>query len=194
MSTSGIALFATALGDCGIAWHPHGIDGVQLPEADAAATLARLRRRFPGRAETAMPPAVWHASVGVAALMNGEARDLLEVALDMSTVSGLHRRVYELARRIRPGSTSTYGDLARELGDASLARAVGQALARNPFAPIVPCHRVMAAGGRAGGFSAGGGLATKLRLLQIEGALLGGTPGLFDADGADLSDVPSGPG
>ena len=109
-------------------------------------------------------------------------------SLDMAGVPDFHRRVYELALAIRPGTTLTYGEVARQLGDASLARAVGQALGRNPFAPLVPCHRVLAAGGKAGGFSATGGLAMKLRLLTIEGAPLGaekdGAPGLFDSPGA----------
>lgn len=177
---SGFALFATPLGDCGIAWGPKGIVGVHLPEADRAAALARLRRRFPDFEEAAMPPAVAHAAHGVRGLLAGEQPDLLDVQLDDSGVSEFHRRVYVIARRILPGQTRTYGEVAAELGDKTLARAVGQAMGANPFAPIVPCHRVLAAHGRTGGFSAHGGAPVKLRMLAIEGVWPGGTPSLFD--------------
>src|SRR5207247_4929923 len=113
----------------------------------------------------------------------GEASDLSAVALDMERVSPFHRRVYQVARTIPPGATLSYGDIAAHLGARGLARAVGQALGRNPFAIVVPCHRVLAAGGKAGGFSANGGIATKLRLLGIEGARPAGEAGLLDGDG-----------
>src|SRR5207247_3617490 len=112
----------------------------------------------------------------------GEASDLSAVALDMERVSPFHRRVYQVARTIPPGATLSYGDIAAHLGARGLARAVGQALGRNPFAIVVPCHRVLAAGGKVGGFSANGGIVTKLRLLSIEGAQANGT--LYDGDGA----------
>ena len=114
------------------------------------------------------------------ALLSGERRDLSFVALDMEGVPELHRRVYEVARTIPPGETLTYGEIARRLGDPRQARAVGQALAQNPFAIVVPCHRVLAAGGRTGGFSAPGGTGTKLRILEIEGARARAIPTLFD--------------
>jgi methylated-DNA-[protein]-cysteine S-methyltransferase len=107
---------------------------------------------------------------GVVALLSGEKRDLSAIALDTTEVPEFHRRVYAVARAVPPGSTITYGEIATRLGDPTAARAVGQALGRNPFALIVPCHRVLAAGGNAGGFSASGGATTKLRLLAIEGA------------------------
>ena len=118
---------------------------------------------------------------GVQALLHGEPRDLREVPLDMARLTPFQRRVYALARTIAPGQTRTYGELALELGDVGLSRAVGQALGHNPFAPVVPCHRVLAAGLRAGGFSAQGGATTKLRMLAIEGVWLGGTRPLFDS-------------
>jgi len=177
----GFCVFDTAIGTCGVAWGPEGIVGCQLPEANTAATRARLRQRFPNAREAAPPPDVQRACEGIVALMRGEAVGFEEVQLDLRVVPELHRRVYAAARAIRHGTTRTYGEIAQQLGDTSLARAVGQALSRNGFAPIVPCHRVLAAGGQAGGFSARGGLATKLRLLTIEGAPLGGSPGLFDA-------------
>lgn len=114
------------------------------------------------------------------ALLSGE--DLAapdSVPLDLSRVPPFHARVYEVARTIPPGTTLTYGEIARRLGEPGAARAVGQALGANPFAPIVPCHRVLAAGGGTGGFSADGGVATKRRLLEIEGVHLE-QPALFD--------------
>ena len=108
---------------------------------------------------------------GIQALLRGEARDLQALQLNMARVTPFQRQVYALARTIAPGRTRTYGELAAELGDPRLARAVGQALGHNPFAPVVPCHRVLAAGDRPGGFSAHGGADTKRRLLTIEGAL-----------------------
>ncbi len=176
------ALFDTAIGPCAVAWDGGGarLVGLELPEASAAATRARLLRHV-GAAEPAPPPpAVRTAIEGIQALLRGEPRDLLDIELDMTGVPDFHRRVYAVARRIPPGATRTYGELAAELGDARLARAVGQALGRNPFAPVVPCHRILAAHGRPGGFSAGGGALTKLRMLAIEGAAPGGTASLFD--------------
>ena len=175
----GHTLFDTAIGICGIAWCADAIVAVQLPEATAHATRARLLRGTGPLAETPPPPFVQAAIEGVQALMQGAPRDLCEVPLDMAGVPEFHQRVYAIARRIGPGQTRTYGEVADELGDKALARAVGQALGRNPFAPVVPCHRVLAANGQPGGFSAGGGALTKLRMLAIEGAAPGGTPSLF---------------
>ena len=121
---------------------------------------------------------------GIVALLRGEASDLSAVALDMERVPPFHRRVYEAARTIPPGATLSYGEIAARLGAPGSARAVGQALGRNPFAIVVPCHRVLAAGGKVGGFSANGGVTTKLRLLSIEGARANGSAALFDGDGA----------
>jgi len=170
MTSVGFALFDTAIGACGIAWGPRGIVGVQLPEGDAGATRERMRLRFPALPEAGPPPGVRLACAAIGALLDGEPLDLLDIELDLEGVSDFHCRVYEIARRIPPGRTRTYGDIATELGDKGLARAVGQALGLNPFAPVVPCHRVLAAGGKWGGFSAHGGAASKLRMLAIEGA------------------------
>lgn len=166
----GFALFDTAIGRCGIAWGSHGIVGVQLPGAGEAETRARLRRRFPEAREAAPPAEVRRALDGIAAVLDGEAGDLSAVVLDMDRVPPFNRRVYDVARTIRPGETLSYGELAARLGDRGLARDVGRALGQNPFAIIVPCHRVLAAGGAIGGFSARGGVATKRRLLAIEAA------------------------
>jgi methylated-DNA-[protein]-cysteine S-methyltransferase len=170
MPATGFALFATAIGACGIAWGLRGIAGVQLPEASESATRARMARRFPAWREAEPPPGVRRAIASIQALLEGEALDLMEIELDLEGIGEFHRRVYEITRRIPPGRTRTYGDIAQELGDKSLSRAVGQALGLNPFAPVVPCHRVLAAGGKPGGFSAHGGAASKLRMLAIEGA------------------------
>ncbi|MDR7095488.1 methylated-DNA--[protein]-cysteine S-methyltransferase [Hydrogenophaga laconesensis] len=184
MGEGGHTLFDTAIGVCGIAWEGDVVVAVQLPEADLARTRSRMLKGLPPLPEVRQPPAPVQAAIeGVQALLNGEARDLLEVPLDMARVSPFQREVYALARAIPPGRTRTYGDLATALGDVGLSRAVGQAMGHNPFAPIVPCHRVLAAGGRSGGFSGGSGVPTKLRMLQIERAQIGDSPGLFDGDG-----------
>ncbi len=173
------ALFDTAVGPCAIVWGAAGICGVQLPEADVAATRARIRQRFPEADESAPDEPVAAAVDAIAAMLRGEPNAVDRLALDMRGVPAFHQRVYAVARAIPPGQTLTYGEVATRLGEPGAARAVGQALGRNPFAPVVPCHRVLAAGDKPGGFSASGGVRTKLRLLIIEGAMRG-TPGLFD--------------
>jgi len=180
MHTTTFALFDTAIGRCGIAWGGRGILGVSLPGASDGRTRNRIRQRHPGAVEAAPPADIRQAIDAIVALLGGEPRDLSSLALDMDGVPELHRRVYEIARTIPPGETRTYGEVARRLGDPRQARAVGQALAQNPFAIVVPCHRVLAAGGRTGGFSAPGGTATKLRILEIEGATARAIPTLFD--------------
>ncbi len=173
------ALFDTAIGACGIVWSARGIAGVQLPEADAEATRARVLRRYADAQEATPPEDVRRAIDGIVALLRGEARDLTDIAIDDEAVSAFNRQVYSIARGIPPGATMTYGEIAERLGDKSLARAVGQAMGENPTPIIMPCHRVLAAGGKPGGFSASGGVVTKLRLLTIEGAEPNG-PTLFE--------------
>lgn len=168
----GCTLFETAIGPCALAWNDRGVTGVQLPERHAAATRARIVRRFPDARKGATPLRAQRAVDGIVALLRGEQSDLSTVELDMERVAELDRRVYEIARTIPTGATLSYGDVAVRLGDRNLARDVGQALGRNPFPLVVPCHRVLAAGGKVGGFSANGGITMKLRLLAIEGALL----------------------
>jgi len=180
MMASGFALFDTAIGRCGLAWGERGVAGVQLPEAGERETRARMLQRFPAAGEAAPPPEVKRVIHRIAALLRGEVSDLSAIALDMDEVPAFHRRVYEAARDIPPGMTLSYGDIAARAGAPGAARAVGQALGRNPFPIIVPCHRVLAAGGKVGGFSAAGGVTTKLRLLEIEGAQLGERLTLFE--------------
>jgi O-6-methylguanine DNA methyltransferase len=174
MKALGCTLFDTTIGCCGIAWSGCGVVGVQLPEANKRATRARLLQRFPGAGEAPPPPEVQRALDGIVALLRGEASELSAVALDMDGVPAFHRRVYAVARKIPPGATFSYGEIAARLGTPGAARAVGQALGRNPFAIIVPCHRVLAAGGKVGGFTANGGVTTKRRLLAIEDAHVDG--------------------
>jgi methylated-DNA-[protein]-cysteine S-methyltransferase len=176
--TPNFALFDTVIGWCGVAWSEHGIVGVQLPEGGEQATRSRLRRRFPDAGEAVPPAPVQHVISQIVALLDGERPDLRQAVLDPAAVPDFNRRVYDVARSIPAGSTWTYGEVAERLGDRSLARDVAQALGQNPFPIIVPCHRVMAAGGKTGGFSAPGGVRTKLRLLSIERAQPGG-PALF---------------
>ena len=179
MSEFSFALFETAVGACAIVWSARGIAGVQLPEVDENATRARVLRRFPKASETAPVPAAQIAIDGIVALLRGERRDLSAIVIDDSAITEFNRRVYAIVRQVPPGATITYGEVAEQLGDKTLARAVGQAMGENPTPIIMPCHRVLAAGGKPGGFSASGGIVTKLRLLTIEGAQPGG-PTLFD--------------
>lgn len=179
MTAHAFTLFDTPIGRCGIAWSGRGVAGVQLPEAREVETRARLAERFPQARETLPPPEVKRALDGIVALLNGEASDLSTTALDMDRVSPFDRRVYEIARGIPPGATLSYGEIAALVGAPGAARAVGQALGHNPFPIVIPCHRVLAAGGKPGGFSANGGIAMKLRLLAIEGACVNGQLSLF---------------
>jgi methylated-DNA-[protein]-cysteine S-methyltransferase len=179
MTATGFHLFETAIGCCGIAWGERGITAVLLPERDATATRARLRRRVPAAAEIAPPAEVARAIDDIVGLLAGEARDLSAIALDMERLPAFHRRVYEIARAIAPGATLSYGEIAKRLGEPQEARAVGQALGRNPFPIIVPCHRVLAAGGKIGGFSAPGSIATKRKMLAIEAVHAITAPRLF---------------
>ena len=168
MTTEHFALFGSALGSCGIVWNERGIIGVQFAEPDEARTLARLKRRFPDAGEASPPAPVRQAIDGIAALLAGGSPDLLDVALDLDGVSEFQRRVYAVARTVRPGATISYGEIAARLGEPGAAREVGEAMGRNPVPLIIPCHRVVASGGKLGGFSAPGGAATKRRLLAIE--------------------------
>jgi methylated-DNA-[protein]-cysteine S-methyltransferase len=170
MPVPAFALFDSPIGPCGIAWTAAGISGLQLPGADAEGTRRRMSRRFPGAVERPVPPGVQRAIDRILALLSGGRDDLADLPLDLSGVPAFDRRVYEAARNTPPGRTTSYGAIARQLDAPTESRAVGQALGRNPVAIIVPCHRVLGADGRMGGFSAPGGTATKRRMLEIEGA------------------------
>jgi len=171
-------LFSTPIGTCGIAWGERGVVAIQLPEASERETRVRMLRGRANAREEQPPPHIQRGIDEIVALLSGGENDLANVQLDMRGVPDFHRRVYEIARAIPVGDTSTYGSIATKLGDPTAARAVGQALGRNPFPIVIPCHRVLAANGKLGGFSGGGGNATKLRMLAIEGAQVRGELGL----------------
>ena len=173
------AIFETVLGWAGIAWGDKGLIGAHLPERDPAIARASFVRRFPGVEESALPEELSGVVADIRALLRGEKPMLLEAELDLSRVPEFNAKVYAIARAIPPGETRTYGEIATELGDRLLAQQVGWALGKNPWPIVVPCHRVTAAGGKLGGFTARGGVQTKLKLLAIEGAKAGAQQDLF---------------
>lgn len=173
----GFDVFDTVIGHCGIAWSAAAIAGTRLPET----TIEDIQRRW-GDAKLLPPPEFVHAAITrIRRHLAGEPDDLLSLPLDEEGLPELYRRIYALTRAIPPGETRTYGDIAKALGDIHLARAVGQAMGHNPFPIIVPCHRVLAAGGKTGGFSAPGGVDTKFRILAIEQAHMRQENSLFDS-------------
>jgi methylated-DNA-[protein]-cysteine S-methyltransferase len=173
------AAFETAIGFAGIAWGDRGIVAAHLPERDAGIVRRSFLRKFPRAIEAPLPEYLVSIAEGVRALMRGEKADLTGAPLDLSRVPEFNAKVYAIAQAIPPGETRTYGEIAMELGDRLLAQQVGAALGKNPWPVIVPCHRVTASGGKLGGFSARGGVETKLRLLAIEGARAAGQRDLF---------------
>jgi methylated-DNA-[protein]-cysteine S-methyltransferase len=173
------ALADTVLGWAGLAWGKGGLVRVHLPEGSAALTRDALHARFPEALETPAPATLAPVIAGIQALLAGGRADLSMAPLDLAQVPEFNARVYEITRRIPAGETLTYGEVAGRLGDVRLARAVGVALGRNPWPLIVPCHRITAAGGALGGFSARGGSRTKWRLLAIERALAASQGELF---------------
>jgi methylated-DNA-[protein]-cysteine S-methyltransferase len=180
MTDTHFTLFDTAIGRCGIVWGERGIVAVQLPQPNDKQTLVRLRQRYANLVEAAPPAAVQDAIDRMIDLLEGQPVDLSSVELDLSEVPDFNRSVYAIARAIPPGAILTYGDIAKRLGGVELSRNVGTALGQNPCPIVVPCHRVLAAGGKPGGFSANGGVITKLKMLAIEGAPVNHTPSLFD--------------
>ncbi|MDE2063849.1 MAG: methylated-DNA--[protein]-cysteine S-methyltransferase [Bradyrhizobium sp.] len=180
MTDQHFALFDAPIGICGIEWGPRGINGLQLPMGSDEKTRARIRQRRRDIDETAPTHEVQHAIDRIVKLLAGERDDLRDIALDLDGIPEFNRGVYAITRTIPPGQTMTYGDIAKRLGGVELSRDVGQALGRNPCPIVVPCHRVLAAGRKPGGFSARGGVDTKLKMLAIEGAVVNHTPSLFD--------------
>jgi len=180
MTDQHFALFDTPIGICGIEWGPRGINGVQLPMGSIEKTRTRIRQRHGDIGEATPTKEVQEAIDRIVKLLAGKPDDLRDIPLDLDGVPDFNRGVYDIARTIPPGQTMTYGDIAKRLGGVELSRDVGQALGRNPCPIVVPCHRVLAAGQKPGGFSAKGGISTKLKMLAIEGAAVNHTPGLFD--------------
>ena len=172
-------LFETPIGLCGIAWSGGLIIGTNLPEPSAESTTERIARRAEAvRADA--PKFVLETIVRIQRLLSGERVDLADVPCDFGDADEFSLRVYEATRAVPPGRTTTYGELAVKMGDRHLAQNVGRAMGANPIPIIVPCHRVLGANGKLTGFSAHGGVDTKLKMLAIEGAQIGGEPGLFD--------------
>jgi methylated-DNA-[protein]-cysteine S-methyltransferase len=163
-------IFETTSGFCGIAWNSVGITCLRLPTKSAAAAERLLLRRAQGAEPGAPTPAVVEAVAAVKRYFAGEETDFSGFRLDLGEQEAFFERIYAAARRVGWGHTTTYGALTKELGAGpEAARDVGQAMARNPVPLIIPCHRVLAAGGKIGGFSAPGGSATKIRMLELEG-------------------------
>lgn len=168
-------VFETAQGTCAIAWSEAGVTRFRLPEADAGTSERGMLRRLPDAKPASPPPAVAQAVAAAKRYFDGERTEFFDVPLDLGGQDGLFLKIYDAARRIGWGRTTTYGGLAKEMGAEGweAARDVGQAMAKNPVPLIIPCHRVLAAGGKMGGFSAPGGTETKRRMLALEGV---GTP------------------
>ena len=180
MSGQAYTIFDTAIGRCGIAWGHAGIVGVQLPEAREIETRKRLFQLYPDAREARPVPNIEVAIEGIAALLHGETSDLSDVTLDMTGMQFFNQRVYEVTRRIPRGQTLTYDEVAAKMGVPSAGRPVAQAIARNPFVIIVPCHRVLEADGYADKMSPHGGVISQRRLLSIEGVGNPSSKTLFD--------------
>jgi methylated-DNA-[protein]-cysteine S-methyltransferase len=170
-------IFETAGGFCGIAWNSGGITRFQLPTKSAISTERILLRQMPGVKPGTPSPTVAEAVAAVRRYFEGKETDFSMFKLDLGKQDPFFERVYAAARRVGWGRATTYGALAKELGAGpEAARDVGHAMAKNPVALIIPCHRVLAAGGKVGGFSAPGGSAAKIRMLALEGVQIEPTP------------------
>jgi len=180
--STGFTLFDTAVGRCGIAWGYGGIVAVQLPERTDEETRRQLARKAPDAVESEPNEEARAVIADIVALLDGELREFSGVRYDARDLPDFNRSVYDIALTIPPGETLTYGDIAGRLGEPGAARAVGKALGENPWPIIVPCHRVLASGGKTGGFSAPGGIDTKMKMLSIERRHHSGPPTLFDDD------------
>jgi methylated-DNA-[protein]-cysteine S-methyltransferase len=180
MAGRGYTIFDTGIGRCGIAWGDFGILGVQLPETREIETRGRMLRQYPNARELRPPLNVEIAIEGIVALLRGQPGDLSDVTLDMTGIHAFNARVYEFTRTIPRGETRTYGEVAAKLRASGAAHSVAQAISRNPFMIIVPCHRVLEAGSYADRISPNGGTISKRRLLSIEGAGSPSSKTLFD--------------
>jgi methylated-DNA-[protein]-cysteine S-methyltransferase len=169
--SGGATTFETAIGTCGVAWGARGITAVELPSSRPLRMLERLRRKAGTTGHTEPPPDVREAIAAMTALLGGERRDLRGIELDLEGASDFELAVWDRARQVPAGETITYGEIAKSIAVAGDARDVGQAMGSNRCPIIIPCHRVVAAGGSLGGFSAPGGVETKRRMLEIEGAI-----------------------
>lgn len=169
-------LFRTAIGAIALGWSQNGVTRLQLPERDAAATERRFLAKMPEALKIEPPQHIAHLVASIRAYASGETVDFSSAPVDLAEVEPFRRNIYAAARKLAYGETSTYGQLAALSGHAGLARETGQALGANPVAIIIPCHRILAAGGKIGGFSAHGGSFAKERLLAMEGVRVGPPP------------------
>lgn len=179
-AATGYALFDSAIGRCALVWRGAFVIGTALPETSDERARASLQKRFPGAVESEPPPFAAHAIAKIVDVLGGGRADLGAIDLDLADAPDFDRSVWEATRRIPCGEVRSYGEIARDIGAPHAAQAVGVALGRNPAPIVVPCHRVLAADGRSGGFSAPGGVTTKFRILAIEGARRPGEPELFE--------------
>ncbi len=177
MKNAAYCVFETALGTCGIAWQTTAdsdskavVTAVQLPEATRQATESRIARKSGSNRPGVPPQEIAGVIEKIRKHLEGEVQDFRDIAVDLDDATAFFRQVYQATREIPAGQTRTYGEIARAAGQPGSAQEVGQAMAKNPVPIIVPCHRVSAAGGKLGGFSAPGGPATKAKLLALEGA------------------------
>jgi len=180
MIQAAYCLFETPLGACGIAWKEHGTSRIplavtffQLPEATRSLTDTRIAGSSGGRKARVPPPRIAGIIRRIQKHLHGDVQDFVDIAVDLDGAGPFARQVYEAVRKIPPGRTRSYGELAADMNRPTASRAVGQALGRNPIPLIIPCHRVLGHSGKPGGFSAHGGVETKARLLEIEGATIG---------------------
>jgi methylated-DNA-[protein]-cysteine S-methyltransferase len=171
-------LFDTAIGECGVAWNLHGLAGVQLPEKDRGQTELRLAVKCRSTPAADVPPWVQSLIGDIQRYLAGRPIDFSSVTVDLDGIDDFRRKLYAALREVRFGHTVTYGELAKQLGSTGWegARDVGEAMGKNPVPVVIPCHRVLAAGNKPGGFSAYGGTATKQKLLALEGVSLGTSP------------------
>ncbi len=168
-------LFDTAIGECGVAWNARGLVGVQLPEKDRGQTELRLAVKCRSTDAADVPPWVQSVISDIQRYLAGQPVDFSAVTVDLGGIDDFRQKLYAALRGIGPGRTVTYGELAKQLGLTGWegARDVGEAMGKNPMPIVIPCHRVLAAGGKPGGFSAYGGTGTKQKLLALEGVRLG---------------------
>jgi methylated-DNA-[protein]-cysteine S-methyltransferase len=171
-------VFDTAIGPCGVAWNARGLIGVRFAEANADATEKRLATKFQSTRAAEPPPWIVALIADIRRYLAGEPVDFSKVPVDLSSLDDFRRKLYETMRALAWGKTTTYGALARDIGLEGWegARDVGEAMGRNPVPIVIPCHRVLAAGGKLGGFSAPGGAKTKAKLLALEGVRLDAGP------------------
>jgi methylated-DNA-[protein]-cysteine S-methyltransferase len=177
MSQAAYCLFETPLGACGIAWKeredshlPPAVTFFQLPEATRSFTAKRIAERSGGREALVPPPRIAAIIRKVQMHLHGNVQDFRDTAVELDGAGPFARKVYDAVRTIPAGRTLTYGEIASGMSRPTASRAVGQALGRNPIPLIIPCHRVVGRGKNLRGFSAHGGLETKARMLEIEGA------------------------